>query len=327
MPGDKPRASARPLFVCLAIATHRRPRPLAEVLAAVLSIEIPPDCRLHIVVTDNDPGRSGETIFKSFSAKATMPVSYVVEPQPGIPHARNRCLREAERLDADLLVFIDDDETPAPDWLARLVAHHRKTGGQLIGGPVAMRAETAANLSPWQKLVLKSMIAWAARKARRARREADRGREVTVVTNNWLGDLRFIRENGLSFSANFAASGGSDTAFFREAVAKGIRHGWCADAIVYDRIPAERISLLYQFRRARAQSINHFHMRHPDVDNVQRLKSFAVAIARIAIGAVGLVIPVSGAASLVLGVRSMGWGFGRLDALAGKRSEFYSRGG
>jgi hypothetical protein len=40
-----------------------------------------------------------------------------------------------------------------------------------------------------------------------------------------------------------------------------------------------------------------------------------------------VIIPVSGAASLVLGVRSIGWGFGRFDALAGTRSEFYNRGG
>src|SRR5690349_17810399 len=147
MPGDKPPILARPLLVCLAIATHRRPRALAEALGALLSIEIPTDCRLHVIVTDNDPARSGETIFRSFAGKATMPASYIVEPLAGIPHARNRCLSEAQGLDADLLVFIDDDETPSPDWLARLVAYHRKTGDQLIGGPVAIRAETDTSLS------------------------------------------------------------------------------------------------------------------------------------------------------------------------------------
>ena len=96
---------------------------------------------------------------------------------------------------------------------------------------------------------------------------------MTVVTDNWLGDLRFIVENGIEFRADLAASGGSDTAFFREAVAKGVRHGWCADAIVYDRLPARRISLAYQFRRAQGESTNHFHVRHPEVDARQRLRN------------------------------------------------------
>src|SRR6185295_8527849 len=115
MPGDKPRAAARSLFICLAIATHRRPRPLAEVLATLGSIDLPAGCRFHLVVTDNDPRRSGETVFRTFAETAAIPASYIVEEQPGIPHARNRCLSEAARLDADLLVFIDDDETPARD--------------------------------------------------------------------------------------------------------------------------------------------------------------------------------------------------------------------
>ena len=59
----------------------------------------------------------------------------------------------------------------------------------------------------------------------------------------------------------------------------------------------------------------------------QRLRTIAVGVLRIVMGTIGLVIPTSGAASLVLGVRSIGWGVGRFDALAGKRSEFYSRGG
>jgi hypothetical protein len=68
-------------------------------------------------------------------------------------------------------------------------------------------------------------------------------------------------------------------------------------------------------------------MRHPDVDGAQRRRTIAIGVLRIVMGALGIVIPLSGAASLVLGVRSIGWGFGRFDALAGKRSEFYSRSG
>ena len=240
MPSDKSRSRVGPLSVCLAVATYRRPKPLAEALNAFLTVERPADCGLHVVVVDNDPDRSAEAAFRAFAEKARLPATYLVEAERGIPHARNRCLAEAGKLMADILVFIDDDETPSPQWLVRLVDHYRSTGCQLIGGPVAVRAKSDAVLSAWQKTVLRSIVAWAERKARKAEIKTRRGKRVTVVTNNWLGDLRFIAENRIAFRADLAASGGSDTAFFREAVAKGASHGWCPEAIVYDRLPVWR---------------------------------------------------------------------------------------
>ena len=315
------------LVICVAIVTYRRANALRELLEGLLAIERPANCSLHILIVDNDPDGSAEAVFRGFVQRATGPASYLVEPQRGIPFARNRSVAEAVRVNADALVFIDDDELPSPQWLARLVDHYRTTGCQLIGGPVAMRAEPNNASSPWQRLVFASIVAWVNRKARRSKRRADRGGPVSVVTNNWLCDLRVISDKKMRFRTDHAASGGSDAVFFREAVANGVRHGWCPDAVVYDRLPAERISLAYQFRRARAQSTNNFHMRHPEKDGPRRLRTIAIAILRIAIGALGIVVPVHGAASLVMGVRSIGWGFGRFDAVAGKRSEFYTLGG
>src|SRR5262245_30507284 len=108
------KAPADSLFICLAIATYRRPQALREVLGSLRALELPSNCRVHLLVVDNDPGRSGETIFRECGKAAAFPASYLVEPERGIPHARNRCLAEATRLEADALVFIDDDETPAP---------------------------------------------------------------------------------------------------------------------------------------------------------------------------------------------------------------------
>jgi hypothetical protein len=312
------------LAICLAIVTRGRPQPLGELLQALLQIERPAKSQLHFLVIDNDPKGSAETVFGEFAAKAIEPASYHVEAGHGIPLARNRALREAAKLRSDVLVFIDDDEIPALDWLANLVAHYRKTGGELIGGPVRMRTDSHPSLTAWQRVVYRSTVAWVNRKARKANRYSASGQVVTVVTNNWLGDMRFIAANDLRFEPGFAASGSSDTAFFRAAMQRGARHGWCPEAIVYDRPPLGRLSLRYQFRRARAQSINHFHQRHPDAGTAMRIRTAGVAVIRIVLGGVGMIIPFSGAASLVRGIRSIGWGVGRFDALAGKRSEFYS---
>src|SRR5581483_6754675 len=175
------------------------------------TIERPSNCSLHLVIVDNDPDRSAEAVVRGFMERLTEPTRYVIEPQRGIPFARNRCVAEAMDGNADVLVFIDDDELPSRHWLARLVDHYRTRDCQLMGGPVAMRAEPDGALAWRQRLVLSSIVAWANRKARRSNRKAERGSPVTVVTNNWLCDLRFIADNQLRFRTDYAASGGSDT--------------------------------------------------------------------------------------------------------------------
>lgn len=317
-------ASGALLRICLAVVTHRRQQQLEQLLGHLLRIRRPANCQLYCLVIDNDRDRSAESVCADFVVRTKDSLSYYVEAERGIPLARNRALREAARLKADVLVFIDDDEVPAPDWLAKLIDQYRETGSDLIGGPVRMKSESNLALTPWQRVVHRSTAAWVNRKAHRSDRNARLGRVVAVVTNNWLGDIRFIIANDLSFDPGYSSSGSSDTAFFRAAVKRGARCGWCSEAIVYDQLPVDRISLRYQFRRARAQSINHFHQRHPNPDNAMRMRTISVAVVRIAIGAVAIVIPFSGTASLVRGIRSIGWGVGRVDALAGKRSEFYN---
>ncbi|WP_425454326.1 glycosyltransferase family 2 protein [Luteococcus japonicus] len=53
-------------------------------------------------------------------------VRYVNETAPGLAAVRNRALDEAGN--ANLLAFIDDDETPAAGWLQHLVRTWRATG-------------------------------------------------------------------------------------------------------------------------------------------------------------------------------------------------------
>ena len=50
---------------------------------------------------------------------AAVGARYVLEPRPGLSHARNRGMSVAS---APLVAFIDDDAIPATDWLERLTA-------------------------------------------------------------------------------------------------------------------------------------------------------------------------------------------------------------
>lgn len=97
--------------VTVVICTRNRPNLLQKCLAAVSRLCPPPQ---HVLVIDNSEGNDDTgKVARDYGAR------YVIEPTPGLSHARNRGLAECS---TDLVAFLDDDVTPAPDWLTLLVS-------------------------------------------------------------------------------------------------------------------------------------------------------------------------------------------------------------
>jgi hypothetical protein len=257
MPFPDPGAvGARPQVV-VAVLTYRRPQDLSELLpvlqeqraavqraavqraaverAAVerAAVQGETTWSVRILVVDNDPDRSGEPVC---AASGVTALRYVHEPVPGIAAARNRALAEAER--DDVLVFIDDDERPGPDWLAQLLATFARTGRVGVVGPVV--STFAVALDPWVV----------------AGRFFDRRRLATgslvevAATNNLLLDLHRVRSCGVRFDEAFGLSGGSDTLFVRSLVQVAGPLVWCAEAPVTDVVPPARCTRGWVTRRA-----------------------------------------------------------------------------
>nr|MCU0790756.1 hypothetical protein [Nitratireductor sp.] len=162
-----------------------------------------------------------------------------------------------------------------------------------------------------------------ARKSRQTAAAAARGGKYTIVTNNWLCDMAWLNASGLRFDERLLVTGGSDTAFFREAKKAGCITRWCPDAVVYETIERERLSASYQFWRGASQSMNHFRMKTPRLTAPLVLGTIASAAVKTVSGALLLVFPVFGKASLVIGLRSVGWAVGRMQAMFGRNSRLY----
>lgn len=97
--------------VTVVICTRNRPVLLQKCLSAVSRLRPSPD---EVLVVDNSEGNlETQKVAKDYGAR------YVIEPVAGLSRARNRGLLEC---DSDLVAFLDDDVTPAPDWLGLLVA-------------------------------------------------------------------------------------------------------------------------------------------------------------------------------------------------------------
>jgi len=308
--------------IVVAVLTFKRPTELANFLTDYARIEMPAGCRVTLLVVDNDAQASARTTVDAWRDRIPG-VRYVVEPRVGIPVARNHAVREALECHADALCFIDDDETPDPQWLVRLVAAWQRSGAHLVGGPVEVAA-APPQASPWQRLINASLASRARRKYAMTARAAATGGRYTIVTNNWLCDLHWLGSNGLRFDERLLLTGGSDTAFHGAAVAAGGRRAWAADAIVRETIGTDRLTLRYQFWRGISQSITHFRLKGAQVTPRIILETFVLATIRALLGLMLLAIPVFGVGSLTMGIRSLGWAVGRIRALFGHESRLYA---
>jgi succinoglycan biosynthesis protein ExoM len=233
-------AGSRVERLVVAVVSYRRPDDLAELVpqlvTQVRAVASDGHVAARVLIVDNDADGSAAP-----AASAADPdvVGYVVEQRPGIAAARNRALDEAA--DADVLVFIDDDERPSDDWLAQLVGTWRATGAAAVTGPVHSIVD--GPLDPW--------LAAGGTFDRWHRSSVPTGTTLaSAATNNLLLDLRRLRALELRFAADLGLSGGEDTLLTRRLVAAGEDIVWCAQAPVTEHVRPDRVNRRWMLMRA-----------------------------------------------------------------------------
>jgi GT2 family glycosyltransferase len=294
---------------------------LSELLSRLAKILHPEDARVTFFVVDNDAKQSSREVVAAQHSLFDS-LRYICEPRRGIPVARNRAMDEALSINADVLCFIDDDECPDIDWLVHLVRCWRETDAGMVGGPVEI-SDAPKSAGAWQRFLNASLSARMLRKNRRSSIEFGRTGRCTILTNNWLCDLGWQRRAGVRFDEKLLVSGGSDTAFFRDARAAGVKAVWCSQAMVRETMTPDRLSLSYQFARGKAQSITNFRIKNDALSPLVVANAIGTAVVRFVLGLFLLAVPVYGIASPVVAVRSIGWSVGRVLVLTGRQSVLY----
>lgn len=308
------------LKICVAVLTYNRPERLERLLNAMSQLRMPEAKEVRFVVVDNDPDCSGRAVVEAANHELPgIDIHYVVENEPGIPAGRNRALDEALSSGSDLLCFTDDDAWPHPTWLLHLVECYRKSGATLVFGPQRLRRPPKLN-SRWKRLIARSLEARSRFVERYSEREARKGRIATSGTYNWLGDLHWIGSRGLRFDTAMRFSGGEDSAFREAVTAKGGVLAWCPDAVIYEEVPEGRLTITYQFHRAKVQGMNAAGFERPVYPRILRHP-----VGRIMVGVGLMVLPVLGFASFSLGLHQLGMGIGVLKAHRGVRGHLYPR--
>jgi glycosyltransferase involved in cell wall biosynthesis len=231
-------STERPLRVRVAILTYKRPdtlRGLLEALGPHLDA-VAGDERWHaevdVLVVDNDAAGSGRAALLD---PAPFPLSYVVEPEPGIAAARDRVLAESTGI--DLLAFIDDDELPGPTWLAPMVGlWSTARPAAVVGHVVPQFAEQPDPFVEAGGFFVRPSHATGAAVG-------------SAACNNLLLDLAQVRAHGLTFDRSLGLRGGEDTLFTRRLVAAGGVILWCQESTVLDLVPADRATREWVLKR------------------------------------------------------------------------------
>ncbi len=224
--------------VTVCIITYLRPEGLGRLLAGLNRLTFEhsePD--LRIVVVDNDPGRSAHRICQRIGAALRWPLAYFVEPQRGIPYARNTAVAHIG-YGTDLVAFIDDDEVPESGWLDELLHAQRRYEADVVVGAVVPRFSPGA--PDW---IRKGSFFQATRWT--TGRRLNRG-----YTSNALVSFSLLRAQSARFDERMALSGGSDAHFFKRALAIGCKIVYTDEAIVHEWIPTTRANAPWILRRA-----------------------------------------------------------------------------
>jgi succinoglycan biosynthesis protein ExoM len=197
-----------------------------------------------VIVADNDGTPSAETAVAAARSELGLDVTYVHAPARNISVARNACLDAAR---ADLLAFIDDDETAAPDWLASLLRRMKATGADVVLGPV--RAQYGPDAPAW--LVAGDFHSFGP--AFRANGDIDTGYSSNVL-------IRRAAIGGIRFDPALGRTGGEDTLFFSQIHAAGARLDYAEDALVFERTPPARAKLSWLIQRSYRSGQTHARM-------------------------------------------------------------------
>lgn len=219
--------------VTVCVCTYQRPELLARLLDGLENLQSDGSFTWSVVVVDNDAAQTARAVAQ---APRRIECHYFVEPEKNIAKARNRTLANAR---GDYAAFLDDDEFPVPEWLARLLATCAASGADGVLAPVEPHFESTP--PSW---LVKSGVFHRPRHAT--------GTQIGLSdarTGNVLMKRAVFADVAEPFDTRFG-NGGEDVDFFRRKMADGRRFVWCDEAVAYESVPPSRANAGYFLRRA-----------------------------------------------------------------------------
>jgi succinoglycan biosynthesis protein ExoM len=293
MTADPYGKQERDVRIDICVCTYRRPE-LEDTLQSIGTLRLPEGATARVIVADNDTEPSARDLVYRTASRLPFHVSYVHCPASNISIARNACLDAAT---GGLLAFLDDDETVSPDWLIALLRTAGETGADAVLGPV----EAVYGDAPgWMKRgdFHSTAPVWVA------------GEIMTGYTCNVLLHRSSPALAGRRFNLALGRTGGEDTEYFSRLHEAGGKIVFAPDAIVRERVPANRARLSWLARRRFRMGQTHGRLLAEDRNAAARAMQVALAAGKVgyclAVAAISVFMPVARNRSVLRGIMHSG---------------------
>ena len=221
--------------ISICIITYKRPEGLRTLIESLLAQKFKEHkLTYEIVVVDNDKDGSAEYVVKEY--KNVFPfIKYEIEPELGIPYARNRSVKIAS---GRYLAFIDDDEFAAENWLESLFISLVKYDADAVFGPV-------------EPILPEGSPDWIRKGGFFERPKYIEGAEVpSGRTSNALVKKKWTELINPPFDTSMRFTGGTDSKFFKKIKKKNGCLIWTANAVVYEKVDPSRLNTKWLLMRA-----------------------------------------------------------------------------
>jgi len=230
-----------PILITLALCTHNHADRLQRTLDDLGRLNSPTRPWEIVVVdngcTDDTPAMLADPEWRP----SGVPVRIVREMRLGLSNARNRALKEAQ---GEYLLFIDDDETPDPDWLRAYEQAILAYAPDALGGRIEVIFEHGDRPAWLQDEILGFLG------------QLNHGEACWLTEPNtpFYGGNFTIRREVFATAGEFDPElgrkgrvnmGGEDTEFYRRLLSSGHRIRWVPEAIIHHRIRADKLRRTY----------------------------------------------------------------------------------
>ena len=238
----------------VALCTHNHASRLARTLVDLCALRMP-KAPWELLVIDNGCTDATPSLLAAQQWPADWQVRVVHEAKLGLSNARNRAIRDAA---GEYLIFIDDDETPDPDWLCayeRLIEAHAPDA---FGSRIEVLFE--GERPGWLRDDLLGFLG-----------QLNRSDAIVALTEQGtsfyggnFGFRKAVCERIGDFDAMLGRkgsdnTGGEEVDFYRRLLAAGLRVWWTPHAVIHHRIEAEKLNRRYfldlHYRQGRMEGL------------------------------------------------------------------------
>ncbi len=245
----------------VALCTHNHADRLIRTLSDLSRLK-PPTAGWELLLVDNASSDSTAAILADPGwHPRSAEVRIVHEETLGLSHARNRAIEEAH---GEYLLFMDDDETPDPEWLLAYEAAIREHAPDALGGRIEVLFE--GERPGWLTDELLGFLG-----------QLDHGAADWLTRENtpFYGGNFVVRKDLFTRVGGFdtglgrrglANEGGEDTEFYRRLIGAGCRVRWVPEAVIHHRIQATKLRRGYfldlHYRQGRMEGSRAAKGRH-----------------------------------------------------------------